>query len=72
MKKLLALLVSGLLSVTVFAADAAKPVEAAKPADAKAADTKAAPAAKPADTKAADTKAAPAAKPAEAAKPAAK
>ena len=67
MKKLLALLVSGLLSVTVFAADAAKPVEAAKPAD-----TKAAPAAKPADAKAADTKAAPAAKPAEAAKPAAK
>ena len=44
MKKLLALLVSGLLSVTVFAADAAKPVEAAKPADAKAA-----PAAKPAE-----------------------
>ena len=61
MKKLLALLVSGLFSVTVFAADAAKP-----------ADAKAAPAAKPADAKAADTKAAPAAKPAEAAKPAAK
>jgi hypothetical protein len=44
MKKLLALLVSGLFSVTVFAADAAKPVDAAKPTDAKAAPT-----AKPAD-----------------------
>jgi|GEM_PF-238172 len=67
MKKLFALLVSGLFSVTVFSADAAKPTEAAKPADAKAA-----PAAKPADAKAADTKAAPAAKPTEAAKPVAK